>query len=64
MLLIHGLFLEHDLDLWDIKIEWGKDAETGEFLLIDEVSANGCRAFDLASGKRVEGEALSGRFRA
>ena len=64
MLLIHGLFLEKDLDLWDIKIEWGKDAETGELLLIDEVSANGCRAFDLASGKRVEGEDLSKRFRA
>ena len=64
MLLIHGLFLEKDLDLWDIKIEWGKDAETGELLLIDEVSANGCRAFDLATGKRVEGEDLSGRFRA
>ena len=63
MLLIHGLFLEKDLDLWDIKIEWGKDAETGELLLIDEVSANGCRAFDLATGKRVEGEDLSKRFR-
>ena len=64
MLLIHGLFLEKNLDLWDIKIEWGKDAETGELLLIDEVSANGCRAFDLVSGKRVEGEDLSRRFRA
>ena len=64
LLLIHGLFLEKDLDLWDIKIEWAKDAETGELLLIDEVSANGCRAFDLASGKRVEGAELSKRFRA
>ena len=63
MLLIHTLFRERNLDLWDIKIEWGKDAETGEFILIDEVSANGCRAYDLASGKRVVGAELSDRFK-
>ncbi len=63
MSLIHGLFKRKGLDLWDIKIEWGKDAETGGLLLIDEVSANSCRAFDAASGKRVEGRELSRLFR-
>lgn len=62
MELIHGLFGERGLDLWDIKIEWGKDAETGAFMLIDEVSANGCRAFDARSGERVAGASLSARF--
>ncbi len=64
MELIRAMFQERGLDLWDIKIEWGRDAETGSFILIDEVSANSCRAFDSASGQRVEGAALSDRFRA
>lgn len=59
---IHALFEANGLDLWDIKIEWGKDATTGELLLIDEVSANGCRAFDKATGAKVAGAALSQRF--
>jgi phosphoribosylaminoimidazole-succinocarboxamide synthase len=62
MTLIHSLFKAQGLDLWDIKIEWGKDAETGALMLIDEVSANGCRAFDAATGERVAGAALSARF--
>ncbi len=62
MALIHEIFRERGLDLWDIKIEWGKDAETGAFLLIDEVSANSCRAFDAATGARVLGLDLAARF--
>ena len=62
MALIHDMFRERGLDLWDTKIEWGKDAETGALMLIDEVSANGCRAFDAVTGERVAGEALSARF--
>ena len=59
--LLHVFFRQKGLDLWDIKIEWGQDAETGQLLLIDEVSANGCRAFD-SSGERVTGHALSACF--
>ncbi len=59
---IHALFKAKGLDLWDIKIEWGRDATTGGLMLIDEVSANGCRAFDLATGKKVAGAELSQRF--
>lgn len=44
--LIHDLFKQKGLDLWDIKIEWGKDAETGKLMLIDEVAPTGCRAND------------------
>ena len=64
MALIHDLFRERGLDLWDIKIEWGQDSANDEFLLIDEVSANSCRAFDAESGEPVKGAAISGRFEA
>jgi len=63
MSLLHDFFRQQGLDLWDIKIEWGRNAETGGLMLIDEVSANGCRAFD-RNGKRVTGQALSACFRA
>ena len=59
---IHKLFEEKGLDLWDIKIEWAKDAETGAFMLIDEVSPGSCRAFDVNSKKRITGSELAGRF--
>lgn len=62
MALLHDLYRQKGLDLWDIKIEWGKDAQTGKLMLIDEVSANGCRAFD-EKGNRIVGQALSACFR-
>ena len=62
--LIHDLFKQKGLDLWDIKIEWGRDAETGKLMLIDEVSANGCRAYDMSGKNKVAGSALSDCFRA
>lgn len=63
MSLLQNFYKEKGLDLWDIKIEWGKDAETGKLMLIDEVSANGCRAFDI-NGNRIVGQALSACFHA
>ncbi len=63
MSLLRDFYQEKGLDLWDIKIEWGKDAETGKLMLIDEVSANGCRAFDM-KGNRITGQELSACFRA
>lgn len=64
MTLIHDLFKQKGLDLWDIKIEWGKDAETGKLMLIDEVSANGCRAYDMSGENKIAGSVLSDCFRA
>ncbi len=63
MSLLKDFYKQKNLDLWDIKIEWGKDAETGQLMLIDEVSANGCRAFDM-NGNRIVGQELSACFRA
>ena len=59
---IRAMFTARGLDLWDIKIEWGLD-EKGHPLLIDEVSPGCCRAFDAASGERVQGMDLANRFR-
>lgn len=61
---VRALFDRKGLDLWDIKIEWGKDAQTGQLMLIDEISPNGCRAFDKVTGAKVVGAELSQRFRA
>lgn len=59
---IHESFKARGLDLWDIKAEWGRDATTGKLMVIDELSANGCRAYDLTTGKKVAGAELSARF--
>lgn len=59
---LHTMFAQRGLDLWDIKIEWGKDAKTGEYMLIDEVSPGCCRAFDMQSKKRITGMELAKRF--
>ncbi|UPQ85633.1 phosphoribosylaminoimidazolesuccinocarboxamide synthase [Ignavigranum ruoffiae] len=37
---------KHDLTLFDIKFEFGRDKETGQILLIDEISGGNMRAFD------------------
>ncbi len=62
MQVIHEMFKAKGLDLWDIKVEWGRDEQTGRLMLIDEISANGCRAYDIATGKKVAGAELSARF--
>lgn len=59
---LHDMFKERGLDLWDIKVEWGRDSESGQIILIDEVSPNSCRAYDLQSGKKIEGRELAERF--
>ncbi|MDL2314046.1 phosphoribosylaminoimidazolesuccinocarboxamide synthase [Desulfovibrio sp. OttesenSCG-928-C14] len=62
--MIREMFESRGLDLWDIKIEWGKDAETGKIMLIDEVSPGCCRAFDKKTGERVTGMKLADYFKA
>lgn len=59
---VHGMFAARGLDLWDIKVEWGLDAD-GEPLLIDEISPGSCRAFEAGTRNRVKGLELAARFR-
>lgn len=59
---IQEMFTARGLDLWDIKIEWGLDAD-GNPVLIDEISAGCCRAFNAGTKDRVAGAALAERFR-
>lgn len=40
------------LELYDIKLEFGRDAQTGEIILIDEISGGNMRVYD-ADGKYV-----------
>ncbi|MCE4957374.1 phosphoribosylaminoimidazolesuccinocarboxamide synthase [Macrococcoides caseolyticum] len=42
-----------DLELYDIKLEFGRDEATGEVLLIDEISGGNMRVFD-KDGKYIE----------
>src|SRR5699024_4479601 len=41
------------LELYDIKLEFGRDAETKEMMLIDEISGGNMRVYD-ANGEYVE----------
>lgn len=39
---------KHQLDLYDIKLEFGRDKETGELMLIDEISGGNMRVYNKA----------------
>ena len=59
---IRAMFAARNLDLWDIKVEWGLDAN-GAPILIDEISPGCCRAFEAGTKNRIQGVALAERFR-
>lgn len=59
---VRDMFRTRQLDLWDIKVEWGVD-DNGDPLLIDEISPGCCRAFEAGTTRRVAGRALADRFR-
>ena len=59
---IRSMFAARDLDLWDIKIEWGLD-ERGAPLIIDEISPGCCRAFKAGSTEQVAGGKLAAYFK-
>ncbi len=42
---VKGQLVKKDLDLYDIKFEFGRDTQTGEILLIDEISGGNMRAY-------------------
>ena len=46
-------FLEKGLKLVDFKLEFGKDKD-GNIILIDEISPDNCRFWDVASGKKMD----------
>lgn len=37
---------KHDLELYDIKLEFGRDKQTNELMLIDEISGGNMRVYD------------------
>lgn len=47
-------FLKSDLKLIDFKIEFGKDIETGEIILADEISPDTCRLWDVNTGEKMD----------
>ena len=59
---VRAMFKARDLDLWDIKIEWGL-TEDGQPLIIDEISPGCCRAFKSGTRERVAGLELAELFR-
>ncbi len=59
---IQAMFSDRGLDLWDIKIEWGLDAD-GAPIIIDEISPGCCRAFKAGTKERVAGAELAEYFR-
>jgi phosphoribosylaminoimidazole-succinocarboxamide synthase len=46
-------FFEKGLNLVDFKLEFGKDA-TGNIILIDEISPDNCRFWDVESGEKMD----------
>lgn len=42
---IHDEFAKKGLELYDIKLEFGRDKETGEIILIDEISGGNMRVY-------------------
>lgn len=55
--LVKDILNEYGLELYDIKFEWGRLAESGEVVLIDEVSGGNMRAYK--DGEYVEPLELS-----
>jgi len=46
-------FAEKGLNLVDFKLEFGKDSE-GNIILIDEISPDNCRFWDMATGEKMD----------
>ncbi|MDY3006675.1 phosphoribosylaminoimidazolesuccinocarboxamide synthase [Anaerococcus porci] len=55
--LVKKILNEYGLELYDIKFEWGRHKDSGEVLLIDEVSGGNMRAYK--DGKYIEPLELS-----
>jgi len=50
--ILKALFLKHDLELIDFKLEFGRC--NGEVILADEISPDTCRLWDLTTSKKLD----------
>lgn len=50
---LRDFFREHDITLVDFKLEFGR-TPTGELVVIDEISPDTCRLWDLKTGKPLD----------
>ncbi|MBD3824576.1 MAG: phosphoribosylaminoimidazolesuccinocarboxamide synthase, partial [Epsilonproteobacteria bacterium] len=51
--ILRPYFAEKGLNLVDFKLEFGKDKE-GNIILVDEISPDNCRFWDMASGEKMD----------
>jgi len=51
--ILRPYFFEKGLNLVDFKLEFGKDS-TGNIILIDEISPDNCRFWDVESGEKMD----------
>ena len=51
--ILQPYFLEKGLNLVDFKVEFGKDKD-GNIILIDEISPDNCRFWDIKSGEKMD----------
>ena len=52
--LLKELFHRAGIELVDMKIEFGRAADTGEIIISDEISPDTCRLWDEESGERLD----------
>ena len=52
--LLTELFHKAGIELVDVKFEFGRDTETGEIIISDEISPDTCRLWDEQTGERMD----------
>ena len=52
--LLQKVFHQAGIELVDIKLEFGRAADTGTLILSDEISPDTCRLWDEATGERLD----------
>lgn len=52
--LLQALFHKAGIELVDVKVEFGRDTETGDIIVSDEISPDTARLWDEATGQRLD----------
>lgn len=52
--LLQKVFHQAGIELVDVKLEFGRAADTGELILSDEISPDTCRLWDEATGEKLD----------
>ena len=52
--LLTDILHKADIELVDIKFEFGRAADTGEIIISDEISPDTCRMWDEKTGERLD----------